>query len=571
MLIVTLVIATLMASVRQQTRVAGARERRTALLYAMSRELAATRGSDEHGARRRQARRRSVRLRGVVLLPDATGRLHYPARSADGRVVSRRGPVDRAMGRRSWPARRAWARIRCRPRRRCICRSATGVAASGVLAVLPRNRRRVLLPEQRHLLETFAGQLGLALERARLAEHGGGARVAAETREPAQHAARLDLARPAHAARGDRRRAQHARRSAARRSTKRRASSSRARSRPKARDMSELVSNVLDLMRFESGQLALRRDWETLDDLVGAALERNEERLAAIIRVEIAAAGRSAARVRRRDARRAGVREPVRQRREVHAARHASIVVHGARRGARGARDRRRRWAGPAAAAIRSGCSTSFSAASEEGTIVGAGLGLAICRAIVRAHGGRDRGRSDRPGGGARFEFTLPTQEAGRMTQAMHQILVVEDDDVIRDVLRVLLAGGELSRRRGDDGAPADDRSAQSTSPICCSSISACPTATGSTSSSACARGRPCRSSCCRRGRWRRRRSQRSTPAPTTTSRNRSARRSCSRACARALRRNVRGTERIATLRIGATDVDLEHRTATNGGRREFT
>src|SRR6202158_1912471 len=37
-------IATLPASVRQQTRVAGARERRTALLYAMSRELAVTRG-----------------------------------------------------------------------------------------------------------------------------------------------------------------------------------------------------------------------------------------------------------------------------------------------------------------------------------------------------------------------------------------------------------------------------------------------------------------------------------------------------------------------------------------------
>ncbi len=34
-----------MSSVRQQTRVAGARERRTALLYAMSRELAGTRGT----------------------------------------------------------------------------------------------------------------------------------------------------------------------------------------------------------------------------------------------------------------------------------------------------------------------------------------------------------------------------------------------------------------------------------------------------------------------------------------------------------------------------------------------
>ncbi len=44
--------------------------------------------------------------------------------------------------------------------------------------------------------------------------------------------------------------------------------------------MSELVSNVLDLMRFESGQIALRRDWETLDDLVGAALSRIGEHLA---------------------------------------------------------------------------------------------------------------------------------------------------------------------------------------------------------------------------------------------------------------------------------------------------
>ena len=44
--------------------------------------------------------------------------------------------------------------------------------------------------------------------------------------------------------------------------------------------MSELVSNVLDLMRFESGQIVLRRDWETLDDLVGAALSRIGEHLA---------------------------------------------------------------------------------------------------------------------------------------------------------------------------------------------------------------------------------------------------------------------------------------------------
>ena len=51
----------------------------------------------------------------------------------------------------------------------------------GVLAVLPRNRRRILLPEQRHLLETFAGQIALAWERAALGEEAASSRIAAET------------------------------------------------------------------------------------------------------------------------------------------------------------------------------------------------------------------------------------------------------------------------------------------------------------------------------------------------------------------------------------------------------
>ena len=57
-----------------------------------------------------------------------------------------------------------------------------------------------------------------------------------------------------------------------------------------------------------------------------------------------------------------------------------------------------------------------FSRVSNEDQVSGgvkSGLGLAICRGIVEAHGGRIRAESDGPGLGARFTFTLPAVEMG--------------------------------------------------------------------------------------------------------------------------------------------------------------
>ena len=279
MLVVALVIANLVASVRAQTRVAGARERRTSLLYAMSRELAATRSFDNLARVAVKHVAETFASRAAVLLPDAQRSAAVTRRAPElaGSLDARRS-LGRPMGVRPRPAGGTRHRHAARGAGPVSAAHGDAAARSACSPCSPTQRRRLLLPEQRHLLETFAGQIALAIERAQRAEEAETARVAAETRELAQHAARVHLARPAHSARGDHGREPRAQRPGRCGSTQRRARNSRARSRPRRSEMSELISNVLDLMSFEVGEVHLRRDWHTLDDLVGSALARLEGR-----------------------------------------------------------------------------------------------------------------------------------------------------------------------------------------------------------------------------------------------------------------------------------------------------
>ena len=109
MLIVALIIGGLNASVRQQARIAGYRERRTALLYAMSRQLAMARGRDQMAEV--AVRHVSQVFSSRAVFADEQGQVVYPRASLLDVYYTGAG-VGSAVGVRSRQARRAWAPIR---------------------------------------------------------------------------------------------------------------------------------------------------------------------------------------------------------------------------------------------------------------------------------------------------------------------------------------------------------------------------------------------------------------------------------------------------------------------------
>ena len=406
MLSVGLVISGLTASVRLQARVAGHRERRTALLYAMSRELAATRGLESMARAAVRHVSEVFDSQVVVLLPDAVGRVRHP------RGESIAGSLHGAdLGIAQWvqdhglPAGLGTDTL---PGAEALYLPLKGShAVLGVLGVLPANARRVLLPEQFHLLETFAGQIALALERAQLAEHAQRASIDAETeglRNALLASISHDLRTPLAVIAG-------ASSSLAERGERLPAPERAALARSiyeQSRQMADLVAKVLEMTRLEAGGIALERDWHALAEITGSVLRRLRERLAAHpVRVEMPA-DLPLARVE------ATLVEQV----------FANLLENAAKYTPAGTAITLR-------AAVESGeflvsveddgpglppgdpeqLFAKFKRGANEGAIGGVGLGLAICRAVVRLHGGRIWAER-RPEGGTAFRFTLPLEEA---------------------------------------------------------------------------------------------------------------------------------------------------------------
>ena len=150
---------------------------------------------------------------------------------------------------------------------------------AGVLGVVPERVRLLLRPDQFRLLEACADQTALALERALLASEAERSRLRAESERlqntllgSVSHDLRTPLAGITGAA------------SSLLAEWDRLTPETRAELLTSVVDeatrLNRLVGNLLDVTRIESGALRLRRQWNSVEEVVGAALSRLGQRLA---------------------------------------------------------------------------------------------------------------------------------------------------------------------------------------------------------------------------------------------------------------------------------------------------
>jgi two-component system sensor histidine kinase KdpD len=402
MFLVAVVISGLTQRIRNQAAAARERELRTAALYELSRELAGARGS--LGVIQAAARHIEKVFRAGIAV--------FVRQRASGPscVYSTPGSSDaseRDLSTSQW----VWANQReaglgtsTLPGGRTLF--VPLIASGGLVGVLgltPEEQDRFDPIERRRQVDAFAAQMALAIERALLAEETEEARREVEVEQlrssllsSVSHDLRTPLAVITGATstllQGTATLSDVTRHDLLRTVLE------------EAERLNRLIRNLLDMTRLESGAVRVRKEWLPLEELVGAALNRLDARLAG---------------------------------REVHVQLAADLplvpcdavlieqalfnLLENAAKYSEGAIEIGASLMGTelvveiadSGPGIPAGEETrvfeKFHRAPREGQPEGVGLGLTICRAIVAAHGGRIWAQN-RTGKGASFRFALPIE-----------------------------------------------------------------------------------------------------------------------------------------------------------------
>ncbi len=406
MLVIALLVSTLTSRIREHSEASVAREKRTEMMYQFSRKLSATTGRHQIVSVAEQQLAEILKTEVAILLPDADGRI--------GAVTTQSGlgrePSLRSMA--QWVfehGKMAGAGTETHSEGSALCLPlASPEGTVGVLAMKSSRQDLLFLPDMRRLLDVFSSQVALAILRDRLAEGMHKAVSQAETeklRSALLSSVSHDFRTPLAAITG--------------------ASSSLIEAGDhlpledrkglllsiyeESYRLERLVENLLHMTRLESGQMPVNKDWNLVDDIIGSALTRLSGRLknrgistfigealpmvsvdSVLIELVLINLIDNAVKHSHEDA-------PI----EISARRDKAEIIMAVsdRGGGLTDEDKKHLFEKFYRGAI-----------SRSRGVEGAGLGLAICQAIIQLHHGRIWAQ-DRAGDGTEFLFSLPLMD----------------------------------------------------------------------------------------------------------------------------------------------------------------
>jgi two-component system sensor histidine kinase KdpD len=400
MLLVGVVIGNLTERIKAQARLARGREQRTQALYRLGQELAQSAGSTALVASAIQTVAAQFQSHAVVLLPGSSGWLEMPTHQLGFPLNDQERGVAQWVFEHGEPAGLGTQTLPGARATYLPLRGSTGT--TGVMGVLPDGSPQWTEPDQHQLLEAFANQTALALERARLSEQGQADRRRADEerlRNALLSSVSHDLRTPLGVITGAVSTALETPdlSEAARRDLLTTA-------QEEAQRLHRLVSNLLDITRLESGTIDLNKEWVPMEEVVGSVLNRRE-------------LGADASRVITRlpEGLPMVALDPVLMEQVL-----LNLLDNALKYSPPGTPVEIKAWATERFLTLLVADQGPGIAAGEEDRIFeklargnaaagrpGAGLGLAICRGIVTAHGGTIQA-TNHPQGGAQFLVALP-------------------------------------------------------------------------------------------------------------------------------------------------------------------
>ncbi len=397
MLAVGLLTGQLTAGLRFQARTASSRERRALSLFELTRELSAALSSAQVAELGEAAVRRNFGGDALVLITDASDRLALPVNAPAGFDAS---VADWAF-RNGQPAGLATSTLSAQTWHYVPLKAP--MRLRGVLALKPAQPRWLLIPEQLRQIDTLARQIAIALERVHYVEIAQQAVVQMESerlRNTLLAAISHDVRTPLTALIGLAESLQHASPPLPGPLAETAAAMAQ-----QARQLSALVTNLLDMARLQNGGVNLRRDWQSAQEVVGSAIRAARHSLAGLeVRTDVPAdlplVEFDAALLERvlvnllENAAKYGAPPIVVSAQATPDALLLTVRDHGP-------------GLPPALKGREAELFDKFTRGEAESATPGVGLGLAICKSVVDAHGG-DIQAGDAPDGGAEFRVTLP-------------------------------------------------------------------------------------------------------------------------------------------------------------------